>query len=178
MFYNRRSKRNFEKKPELSKEQRDVLRKEIVKKLNPMAIGLLVREASLGGNEWITSTHKAIEDTPEKISDKWISSINKWCQSKLKSLSATDPELETGKRLCFSNLIVDKVSEPNHNAAFPQWSFIAVDSGGWKYYIKTGKAENLKKGDIISFDATHKSSKEGISFLSRVSKLVSNGVKL
>ena len=173
MFYGRRNKRNFKKKPELSKEQRDVIRKEVVKKLNPMAIGLIVREASLGDNEWITSTHKAIEDTPEKISDKWIASINKWCQSKLKSLSATDPELEVGKRLHFSNLIVDKISEPNHNSAFPQWSFIAVDSGGWKYYVKTVKAEDLKVGDKVSFNATLKSNKEGISFLSRISKLES-----
>ena len=178
MFYGRRNKRKFKKKPEPSKEQRDNLRKDILKKLKPMAIGLMIRDASLGDNEWIKASYEAIENTPEKISDKWIFAINKWCDAKLKSLAATDPELEVGKRMFLSELVVEKVSQPNMNSAFPQWSFTAIDKGGWKYWAKSVKAEDLKEGDVVSFNGTHRSSKEGISFFSRISKLTSNGEKL
>jgi len=150
------------------KSQRELIKS----KLDPMTFAMMMREASVNPkNDWIKTSLEKIEDQPFMISDKWINSLNKWCSEYIKRLSATDPELENGKRTAFV-LKVEKVSPPNLNTNFPEWSCLFVDENDWKYYVKSKHfKEGYKNGDIVSFNATAKSSKEGITFLSRATKL-------
>lgn len=170
----RRNTRSFGKKqkPKKTPEEIKAKRDFVKSKLDPMTFAMMMREASVNPkNDWIKTSIEKIEEEPFMISDKWINSLNKWCSEYLKRLSATDPELEEGKRIPFLLKII-KVSPPNHNTNFPEWSCLFVDDGDWKYYAKSKHFEKgYTAGDLVSFNAMVKTNKEGITFLSRVTKL-------
>ena len=90
---------------------------------------------------------------------------------KLENMSLEDPEYIDGKRYSFGNCSIVKIKEPDHDHTWPSFSLICKTVEGWKLYFKSSKIKNLKVGDIISFNAKVKTSKEGISFLSHVSKI-------
>jgi len=142
-----------------------------LKKLNPMVPALLAGEVNNGGNEWIRNSADIVFNRPHVLSDKWIASLNKWVATKMENMSLEDPEYIDGKRYSFGNCSIVKIKEPDHDHTWPSFSLICKTVEGWKLYFKSSKIKNLKVGDIISFNAKVKTSKEGISFLSHVSKI-------
>lgn len=163
-----RKNKKSKKKLEEIKSQRRLIKS----KLDPLTYAMMMREVSVNPkNDWIKTSLKKIEEEPYMISDKWINSLNKWNEEYIKSLSATDPELEEGKRMSFI-LSIAKISPPNPTKTFPEWSCILIDDGDWKYYAKSKHFQKeYNAGDLISFDAKVGSNGEGITFLSRVTKL-------
>jgi hypothetical protein len=142
-----------------------------LKKLHLMVAPLLAGEASNQENEWLQKSANMVLNEPYKLSEKWIKSLNKWALKKMKTMSLDDPEYKHGQRYNFENCIVQTVKPPNNEHAYPSYALICSDQNGWKYYFKSSKISKFEEGDIISFSAVVKSSKEGITFLSRASKI-------
>ena len=170
---------NLDAKPKASKKKKKKNRVELSKagdnnlaKLNPMCFGILaVKSQESPSNEFLSSSLQVISEKPHVLTDKWINSINKFVDSVVKATLLDPPSCKEGDRVEFVNLVVSKVVDPKHEAAYPMPAIICIDSRGWKYYFKTSKAYKYTTGNTISFVATVSSHKEGITFLRRPSKI-------
>ena len=160
------------------KQSNDEIAKEKLSRLNPMVIPLLaVKIKENNKNSFIIQTANCINNTPHKLTDKWINSINKWAETIIDACKLEEPEVENGKRYNFGPLKICKIQEPKFDSEYPMPAIICVDEAGWKWYFKTSKANDFVIGDVISFKATVASSSEGITFLSRpsgITKVVDN----
>ncbi len=165
-------KRKRSVKSKTSDSDKAALSKENLNKLNPMIIPLLsLKREESPSNDFIKSSIEVITERPHRLSDKWIASLNRWADSIIKAAMLDEPDLEAGVRHDFHSLSVFKIVPPKMEAEYPSYALIAVDSRGWKFYFKTSKANDFKAGDSISFSAKVSSHKEGITFLSRPSKI-------
>jgi hypothetical protein len=152
-------------------EERERLGKENLSKLDPMVVPLLIFHASQNKNTWIVDSAKAALDSPYKLSEKWINSLNKWSQKISKAMSLEEPKLEPSNRYFFEKMKIVKITPPKEDQAYPQYALTVKDEKGWSYYFKTSKATEFSVGSFISFKATVRSHSEGISFLSRASSI-------
>ena len=152
----------------------DLVAAEKLEKINPMSIPLLVRHRNDSGNsqsDWVESSLDVLLNKPHILTDKWINSINKWTDGVIHSISLDEPDIEVGFRGEFGPYEIYKICDPKDTAEYPMPAIICFDEKGWKWYFKTSKAYNFKKGDEIRFTATVSSHKEGITFLRRPSKI-------
>ncbi len=139
-------------------------------RLNPMVIPMLaVKIAESPNNQFLTSSRNVILEAPHKLTDKWVDSLNKWVDSLICAAKLDEPELEIGKRHPLGPFVIDKISVSNDEFGTPV--IICKDSAGWKWYLRTSKADTLNVGDSIKFVAMVMSHKEGITFLSRPTKI-------
>jgi len=147
---------------------------EILSHLDPMAMGILVAEASkIGSNpkndfeDYVLKSAKAVLDKSNSLSVKWVHSINKFCLNKMKEYSADDPEHSIGEKIFVKDLKVFKTGQ--RHGAFGLYFFcIAKDKTGWKYYLTSPKLGSVSENDTLSVKGTVKSNGEGITFLSRI----------
>lgn len=146
---------------------------ECMKELHPMALGVMVSETNkIGGSpktsfeEYIVKSTKALLD--KKIeSKKWILSINKFVEKKIKEMSAEDPEHNIGEKISLKNLIV--LSSSIKQSSYGSYhSVLSINEFGWKYHFSTSKMLTINSGDSFNLSATVKSNAEGITFLSRI----------
>ena len=143
--------------------------------LNPMAFGILaIKHQENPSNDFISKSFYAISERPELLTEKWVSSINKFVESNISAALLDPPDVEEGVRQGFGPLTVLKVIDPKDNSQYPMPAILCVDGRGWKFYFKTSKAYNYKSGDLLCFVATVSSHKEGITFLRRPSKIVTS----
>ncbi len=164
---NRRMKRGKSHRKNLVKAGEERL-----SKIDPMAFGILaVKAQETPDNDFIRSSLKAISESPERLTDKWVVSINKFVDSVTKACLLDPPDYNLGQRVSFESLAISRVIPAKHEAEYPMPAIMCVDNRGWKFYFKTSKAYDYKGGDIISFTATVSSHKEGITFLRRPSRL-------
>jgi hypothetical protein len=159
------------RKKRLSKEEISRLSKENLNAIHPMAVPLLARERAGKTNDWVEKTISMIAESPHKLSEKWIASINKWTESMIASISLDAPDYTEGDRYDFGPLSIVKICDPKGDSQYPMPAILAADTDGWKYFFKTTKAYGFSKEDIITFTATVSSHKEGITFLRRPSKI-------
>ena len=82
----------------LTKEQQEHSGKEKVNRLHLMAAPLLAGEVSNSETEWLKKSAEVVINQPYMLTDRWINSLNKWVENKLKAMSLNDPEYENGKR--------------------------------------------------------------------------------
>ena len=145
---------------------------ECMKELHPMALGVMVSETNkIGGSpktsfeEYIVKSTKALLD--KKIeSKKWILSINKFVEKKIKEMSAEDPEHKTGDKVILKNVTVIRLTEKQSKFGLYN-SVMVINNGGWKYHFSSSKA--IKKiGCRINISGKVKANSDGITFLSRV----------
>lgn len=150
----------------------EFLGKEKLQKLNPMAIPLLaVKLRENPKNSFLLASVAAVTETPHKLTDKWIESINKWVDSIVSATMLDEPDLSVDGRYDFGPFRVTKIQDPNYNSNYPMPAIICKDERGWKFYLKTTKAYDFSVDDFITFSALVASHKEGITFLSRPTKI-------
>jgi hypothetical protein len=146
--------------------------KENLDKLNPMVIPLLaVKLQENPNNDFLKSSISVITERPHRLTDKWISSLNRWADSIAEAVMLDEPDIEVGTRTGFGPLAVYKVVKANMEAPYPMPAIICVDERGWKWYFKTSKAYDFSVGETITFTAKVSAHKEGITFLNRPSKI-------
>ena len=168
----RRSNKKTKKELEFEKKQlEEKVGKENLSKLDVMVVPLLLFKASQNKNEWLVNSAKAVLETPHKLNEKWIDSLNKWSAETSVAMSLDQPLLEEKKRYDFDNLTVFKVIKPKETQAFPSFALISIDENGWKYYFKSDKVHGFDVNDKVSFRATVKNHDEGITFLSRAASI-------
>lgn len=155
----------------LSPEAKESLAKKNLDLINPMAIPLLVRARNERTNDWVESTILVLTESPYKLTEKWINSINKWVDSIVAAISLDEPDFEIKQRYDFGPFTIHKICDPSGNSQYPMPAIMAIDSKGWKFYFKTTKAYSFKKDEEITFTATVSDHKEGITFLRRPSKI-------
>lgn len=161
-------KQRLKEAEEREKQRRKLRSKEMKSKLHPMAAALFVAKSSEESNEYIKNTANVIMNEPYRLTDKWIASINKTTERWLEAMALDQPELVEGVRYPFSNLTICK---KKYNEDWGNYKVTCCDENGWRYFISTSKAESFELGDKLSFTATVKSHKEGITFLSRATSL-------
>jgi hypothetical protein len=146
---------------------------EKLQKLHPMAIPLLaVKLRENPKNTFLSSSVAIVTESPFKLTDKWIESINKWVESVIAATMLDEPDLKINQRYNFGPIKISKIQEPNYSTDFPMPAIICQDDNGWKFYFKTTKAYEFQIGNKICFSALVASHKEGITFLSRPTKIV------
>lgn len=143
--------------------------------LNPMAFAILaIKHQENPSNEFIAKSFRVISEKPEMLTEKWVNSINKFVEANINAALLDPPNIEEGSRESFGPLSVLKIVAAKEDSQYPMPAIICLDDRGWKFYFKTSKAYSYKVGDLISFTATVSSHKEGITFLRRPSKIVTN----
>lgn len=141
--------------------------------INPMAFAVLsLKYQENPSNEFIKSSFLAISESPHKLTEKWVSSINKFIDSYIASAVLDPPDILVGERVDIGCAVIITICEPKMNSQYPTPAILASDERGWKFYFKTSKAYSFKPGQAISFRATVSSHKEGITFMSRASSIV------
>jgi hypothetical protein len=137
-----------------------------------MVIPLLaVKSQDSPNNDFLKSSISVITERPHSLTDKWISSLNRWVDSIVKATLLDEPDIEVGERLELGPLAVYKIAKAKMESEYPMPAIICVDERGWKWYFKTSKAYNFNVGETITFKATVSVHKEGITFLRRPSKI-------
>ena len=140
--------------------------------LNPMVIPLLtIHSQKNPNNDFINKSIDVILNNPNRLTEKWVSSLNRWAETVMKAMSLDPPDILEGDRYSIGPVVIVKISEASINDAYGTPSIIAVDDRGWKYYFKTSKAFSFKKGDSLIFKAKVSKHGEGITFLSRPSSI-------
>ena len=122
-------------------------------------------------NDFINKSIDVILNNPNRLTEKWASSLNRWADTVMKAMSLDPPDILEGERYSIGPVVIVKISEASINDAYGTPSIIAVDDRGWKYYFKTSKHFLLKKGDSLIFKAKVSKHGEGITFLSRPSSI-------
>jgi len=162
----------YKKKNKLSKEELRAKSDLNKSKLHPMCMPLLAGEVSASKeNSFISNSADIIMNKPHVLTEKWIASLNKWTEERLKSMIIPDPEYSIGDRISFFGLTVLSIKPPNPGHAYPATAFVCVNEIGRKHYFKSSsvKLSKIEVGHIIDFVGTVKGIGEGISFLNRVS---------
>lgn len=140
--------------------------------LNPMVIPLLtIHSQKNPNNDFINKSIDVILNNPNRLTEKWVSSLNRWADTVMKAMSLDPPDILEGERYSIGPVVIVKISEASINDAYGTPSIIAADDRGWKYYFKTSKAFSFKKGDSLIFKAKVSKHGEGITFLSRPSSI-------
>jgi len=170
-IFNNNAPKKRRRKKRLSKEEISRLSEKNLNAIHPMAVPLLARERGRKTNDWIEKTISIITESPHKLSEKWIASINKWTESLITSISLDTPSYLEGTRYDLGPFNIVKICDPKGNSQYPMPAILAADQNGWKYFFKTTKAYSFGPGDTITFTATVSSHKEGITFLRRPSKI-------
>jgi hypothetical protein len=142
-------------------------------KLNPMVIPMLaVGLQNNPENSFFASSRDVIINTPHRLSDNWIISLNRWVEEQIKSAVLDPPaELIIGARQRVGPLMIQKIVKPKANAPYPTPGLMCIDKNGWKYLFKTGKAYNFEAGEYVSFSGKLSGHGEGISFFKRPTKI-------
>ena len=154
---------------------RDKLGSKMLQELNPMAFGILcLKSQENPDNDFINSSFRAISESPHKLTEKWVKSINKFVDSYISAVSLDPPDIAVGERVDITQAVVIKICDPKDNCQYQTPALLLSDGRGWKFYFKTSKAYSFKTGQILSFRATVSSHKEGITFFGRASSIVSN----
>ena len=160
----------------LSNAQKELIGREMMGEVNPMAIALLsIHHTENPNNEWVSSTIKVINDKPHLLSKKWVKSINKWVENLVRSATLDPPEVSLGERVSLGPFSIFKILDPKPDSEWPSPAIICVDDRGWKWYFKSSKAYSFKKGEVITLKATVSCHKEGISFLKRAGSIKKTG---
>ena len=154
-----------------SKAEQERKAKLALSKLNPMVIPLLAVHAKEGGNTFLSTSVKIIDEAPYRLTDKWIYSLNKWVDDLVAAATLDEPEISAGERIDFGPLNLIKIIPPKMDVQYPMPAMMLVDKRGWKWYFKTSKTHEFEVGDSISFRGTVSGHGEGITFLKRVSNL-------
>jgi hypothetical protein len=160
------------KKVKPDKNYLDNLGKEKLSRLNPMVVPMLVLGLQRSpNNAFFSSSQEAVCNQPHKLTEGWIDKLNEWVEDQMQAMMLDAPDLAEGERHSFSSLIVAKIIEAKERDEFPTPALICINKDGWKYWFKTCKAYDFAVGECISFSAKLKGSGEGISFLSRPTKI-------
>lgn len=164
-------RRRYRRK-KISKEELSEKSKEVMKKLHPMAIGIMVSETNRIGEpqndfeRYIVDSTKAILEK-RITSEKWIESINRYVLKRAEEMSADDPCHEVGEDLVLTKLSV--ISSGTKNSSYGLYNYcIAKNDTGWKYYMTSKYLSKINVGDKISLTAKVKSNGEEITFLTRI----------
>ena len=140
--------------------------------LNPMVIPILTLQSEKNkNNDFLNKSIDVILNKPERLTEKWANSLNKWVDSVLKMMELDPPNISEGERYFIGPLVIVKISEANINDSYGTPSIIAADDNGWRYYFKTSKAFSFNINDTIRLKATVSSHKDGITFLRRPSNI-------
>lgn len=165
-------------------------------KLNPMVYSFLsIKSKEDSKNDFVKNSFEVLNKNPERLTDKWINSLNKWAVDLAEKMSLEPPELKQGDRKEF-NLKIHKIkaescysgSVSQSNLAKSNISYYKIfcfDKNGWQYYFCSGREmfydifkelikENLiesKKDYNISFSASVSKQIDGITFLRRATKI-------
>ena len=146
--------------------------KEKLNRLNVMTIPLLaVKLKETPNNQFLQTTAKVVNENPERLTDRWIDSINKWVDAVIAATMLDEPDMAIGSRYDFGPFRIYKIQAPSMDGPYMSSSVICIDERGWKWFLKTGKAYEYSVGDKVTFSATIKSHKDGITFLGRASKI-------
>jgi len=143
-------------------------------KLHPMSGAILTRErdrilkrqtsgqALSSYDNYILDSAQAVLIDQNKLTDKWIKSINKIVKTKVDDMCIEDPEHEEGSRIDIVDYEIINLKVGNYGL-----QAICINENGWKYFFRSTKLEYFKVGDKVSLRATVKSSDDAITFLSR-----------
>jgi hypothetical protein len=143
-------------------------------KLHPMSGAILTRERdrilkrqSAGQptssyDTYILDSAQAVLIDQNKLTDKWIKSINKIVKRKVDDMCIEDPEHEIGSRIDIVDHEIINIKVGNYGL-----QAICINENGWKYFFRSAKLEYFEVGDKITLRATVKSSDDAITFLSR-----------
>ena len=170
--------------------------KDNMSKLHPMVYSFLsIKSKEDSGNEFVVNSFNVINKNPEKLTDKWINSLNKWATGLAEKMSLKPPEIEVGNREDFVFKIHKIKAEGGGlggvNLKNPIQSQIAyykifcIDENGWQYYFSSGRKmffdifKNMnvdtftedKKEYVISFSAAVSKHVDGMTFLRRPTKI-------
>ena len=167
----RASGRRRKKKP--TPQELDAKARVQLDKLNPMVIPMLaVGLQNSPKNSFFSSSRDVIINTPHRLTDNWITSLNRWVEEQMKSAVLDPPtELIIGARQRVGPITVEKIIPPKDNAQFPTPALMCIDENGWKYFFKTGKAYDFVAGEYICFSGKLSAHGEGISFFKRPTKI-------
>lgn len=146
------------------------LGKEKLSKLHPMVIPMLaVKLQENNKNDFLISSRDTILNRPHRLTDNWIQSLNKWVDSLIEAATLDEPDIKIGQRHELGPFVIDTIKQVHDEYGTP--ALICKDSSGWKWYLRTSKAYNFNIGDNIKFVAMVVSHKDGITFLSRPTKI-------
>jgi|15BtaG_2_1085339.scaffolds.fasta_scaffold00005_6 hypothetical protein len=165
------TKRKRRKKP-CAKELEEKAKKQL-DKLNPMVVPLLaVALQNQPKNKFFISSRDVIIETPHRLTDNWIASLNRWADEQANAAMLEPPTyLVVGERRAIGPLLVKKIVASKADAQFPTPGIMCSDKAGWKYFFKTGKAYDFEPGEYISFSGKLSGHGEGISFFKRPTKI-------
>lgn len=169
----KRAKAGKKKSKAPSAKELDAKAREKLDKLNPMVIPMLaVCLKNSPNNKFFISSRNVITDTPHRLTDNWIASLNKWVEEQMKSAVLDPPtDLIVGVRQRVGPLLIQKIIEPKADSEFQTPGLMCIDKSGWKYFFKTGKAHDFVAGDYVSFSGKLADHGEGISFFKRPTKI-------
>ena len=96
-------------------------------------------------------------------SKKWILSINKFVEKKIKEMSAEDPEHNIGDKVDLNNLIILKCSK-KESLYGTYFSIMTANESGWKYHFSSSKLSEVSAGDKINISGKVKEMRKELLF--------------
>ena len=183
------------KKKKLSPEMIKKKAENNMSKLHPMVYSFLaIKSKEDTKNEFVRNSFDVINKNPERLTDKWINSLNKWANGLAERMSLEPPNLKEGERKDFILKIHRIKAESGFLGSIPEeklvhnnisyYKIFCIDKNGWQYYFSSGRkifyepfkellkdsfAES-KKEYTISFSAEVSKQVDGITFLKRATK--------
>ena len=134
-------------------------------KVHPMAYSILAKQISEGNsNDFIKNSFEVLDMHPERLTDKWIASLNRFVKSYAEKACLDEPEqYKEGNRYTFY-MKIHSIKDNDYGTK----NFVCKDKNGWSYWGRSGCLGDNKEGDFIAFTGKVSAHKEGITFLSRV----------
>ena len=167
-------RRVYSRKKKKSVVSTGLLAEKNIQRLHPMCMALLASEVSEKKQDsFINKSASIIMNEPHRLTDKWIDSLNRWTDERLKAISLPDPTYKELDRIEKFGLKVISIKPPNMSHSYPAKAVIALDDIGRKYYFKSQSKSmsSIETGNVLNIKATVKGIGEGITFLNRVSIL-------
>lgn len=170
IFKSNSKKETSKKKLTEQASSNEELGKERLSKLHPMVIPMLaVKLQENSKNDFLLSSRDTILNRPHRLTDNWIQSLNKWVDGLIEAAMLDEPDIKIGQRHELGPFVIDTIKQVNDEYGTP--AIICKDPSGWKWYLRTSKAYSFNVGDTINFVAMVVSHKDGITFLSRPTKI-------
>ena len=140
-------------------------------KLHSMSGAILAREkrkieerdgVKSSFDQYILDSAKAVLLERERLTKKWIMSINKFVEKKVEDMCLKDHEHENGDKIEIKGYEIINIKMGGYGL-----QAICINDDGWRYFFRSTRLEHYNVGSKVNLKATVKGSEDGITFLSR-----------